>query len=208
MGVGGFIGELRRKGLDVVLVIDGTGSMKLIIDDVKKAKMEQLVQLIDPTRANCANRNNRVRRQGREDGYPAADAVAAEAERLFERHRSGRAAANGEKTRSARSRPAINKMGLEAVCEEGRGAGRLVLVAARGLSAADWAMIRQFKSNNGTFNTVDVVAEEHERFEREFWLKVHREEPPKIPPLPASIGRPTRHIRSLRCRRWLDASRS
>ncbi len=26
--------------------------------------------------------------------------------------------------------------------------------------------------------------EEHERFEREFWLKVHREEPPKISPLP------------------------
>src|SRR5215469_7874087 len=37
-GFGGFIGELRRKGLDVVLVIDGTGSMNLIIDDVK-AKM-------------------------------------------------------------------------------------------------------------------------------------------------------------------------
>ena len=34
-GFGGFIGELRRKGLDVVLVIDGTGSMNLIIDDVK-----------------------------------------------------------------------------------------------------------------------------------------------------------------------------
>jgi hypothetical protein len=31
---------------------------------------------------------------------------------------------------------------------------------------------------------VDVAAEEHERFEREFWLKVHREEPPKISPLP------------------------
>ena len=44
-GFGGFIGELRRKGLDVVLVIDGTGSMKLIIDDVK-AKMEQLVQSV------------------------------------------------------------------------------------------------------------------------------------------------------------------
>src|SRR5215470_1701914 len=45
IGLGGCIGELRRKGLDVVLVIDGTGSMKLIIDDVK-AKMMQLVQSI------------------------------------------------------------------------------------------------------------------------------------------------------------------
>src|SRR5258705_11613576 len=47
------------------------------------------------------------------------------------------------------------------------------------------ALIRKFKGENGTFNTVDVAAEEHERFEREFWLKVHREEPPKISPLPA-----------------------
>ena len=35
-GFGGFIGELRRKGLDVVLVIDGTGSMNLIIDLVER----------------------------------------------------------------------------------------------------------------------------------------------------------------------------
>src|SRR5258708_3447632 len=38
-GFGGFIGELRRKGLDVVIVIDGTGSMKLIIDRIKTQKM-------------------------------------------------------------------------------------------------------------------------------------------------------------------------
>ena len=44
-GFGGFIGELRRKGLDVVIVIDGTGSMQLIIDDVK-ARWRQLVQAI------------------------------------------------------------------------------------------------------------------------------------------------------------------
>src|ERR1700726_3021938 len=42
---GAFTAEVRRKGLNVVIVIDGTGSMKLIIDDVK-AKMQQLVQSI------------------------------------------------------------------------------------------------------------------------------------------------------------------
>ncbi|HEY6394001.1 MAG TPA: hypothetical protein VIX12_01215 [Candidatus Binataceae bacterium] len=39
--------------------------------------------------------------------------------------------------------------------------------------------IDAFRAENGTFNTVDVSAEEHERFEREFWQKVHREEPPE-----------------------------
>src|ERR1700730_11213595 len=43
-GFGGFIGELRRQGMAAVLVIDGTGSMKLIIDDVQ-AKMGQLVHV-------------------------------------------------------------------------------------------------------------------------------------------------------------------
>jgi hypothetical protein len=44
-GWGGFIGDLRRKGLDVVLVLDGTGSMSMIIDDVK-AKMTGLIRSI------------------------------------------------------------------------------------------------------------------------------------------------------------------
>src|ERR1022692_2773030 len=44
-GFGGFIGDLRRKGLDVGLGIDGTGSMKLILEDVK-AKMNQLMRAI------------------------------------------------------------------------------------------------------------------------------------------------------------------
>ena len=44
-GWGGFIGNLRRKGLDVVLVIDGTGSMSLVIQDVK-SRMRELVAAI------------------------------------------------------------------------------------------------------------------------------------------------------------------
>jgi hypothetical protein len=46
------------------------------------------------------------------------------------------------------------------------------------------ALIRKFKADNGTFNTVDVSQQEHKRFERAFWLKVHKEEPPEISPLP------------------------
>jgi von Willebrand factor type A domain len=44
-GFGGYIGELRRTGLEVVLVIDGTGSMQYVLDDVK-AKMKRLVQVL------------------------------------------------------------------------------------------------------------------------------------------------------------------
>ena len=44
-GFGGFIGELRRKGLDIVLVIDDTGTMDLIINDVRD-RMDELVMAI------------------------------------------------------------------------------------------------------------------------------------------------------------------
>ena len=44
-GFGGFIGELRRKGLDIVLVIDDTGTMDMIINDVRD-RMDELVMAI------------------------------------------------------------------------------------------------------------------------------------------------------------------
>lgn len=44
-GFGGYLGELRRNGLEVVLVIDGTGSMQYVVDDVK-AKMKRLVVVL------------------------------------------------------------------------------------------------------------------------------------------------------------------
>jgi hypothetical protein len=48
------------------------------------------------------------------------------------------------------------------------------------------ALIRNFKSNNGTLSAVDVQDEEHERYERELFIKVHRVEPTAkdIGPLP------------------------
>jgi hypothetical protein len=47
------------------------------------------------------------------------------------------------------------------------------------------ALIRNFKrDNNGTVSAVDVLEEEHERYEREFAIKVHRDPTIKISPLP------------------------
>lgn len=34
------------------------------------------------------------------------------------------------------------------------------------------ALIAKFRGENGTLNTIDVAAEEHERVERKLWLKV------------------------------------
>jgi hypothetical protein len=181
-GFGGFIGELRRKGLDVVLVIDGTGSMNLIIDDVK-AKMEQLIVAIH--RLVPIARVGVVVFGGK--GEPRQiQPLTLNPQKLTVFLSAIKAMGGGEWEEDTLGAvdTAINKMDWKPYAKK-----VIVLVGDSPPEKEDFqpllAMIRRFRDENGTFNTVDVAAEEHERFEREFWLKVHREEPPKISPLPA-----------------------
>jgi hypothetical protein len=180
-GFGGFIGELRRKGLDVVLVIDGTGSMKLIIDDVK-AKMAQLVQAVH--RLVPIARIGIIVFGGKGEATKIQP-LTLSPQKLSDFLSSIQAMGGGEWEEDTMGavESAITKMDWKPYAKK-----VVVLVGDSPPKKEDFAplmsMIRKFKDNNGTFNTVDVAAEEHERFEREFWLKVHREEPPKISPLP------------------------
>src|SRR5271170_721439 len=181
-GFGGFIGELRRKGLDVVLVVDGTGSMQLIIDDVK-AKMGQLVHAIH--RLVPIARVGMVVFGGKGEKM-SIQPLTLNPQKLVDF--LGTVHAEGgdewEEDLAGGVNAAIHQMDWKPYAKK-----VIVLVGDSPPKKDDFqpliAEIHQFRSNNGTFNTVDVAAEEHERFEREFWLKVHREEPPKISPLPA-----------------------
>jgi hypothetical protein len=181
-GFGGFIGELRRKGLDVVIVIDGTGSMKLIIDDVK-AKMQQLVQsihrLVPIARIGIIVFGGKGEKMNVQPLTLSPDKLSS-----FLNGIEAMGGGEWEEDTLGAVQTGINKMDWKPYAKK-----VVVLVGDSPPRTEDFApllsLIRQFKTNNGTFNTVDVAAEEHERFEREFWLKVHREEPPKISPLPA-----------------------
>jgi hypothetical protein len=180
-GFGGFIGELRRKGLDVVLVIDGTGSMNLIIDDVK-AKMAQLVQSIH--RLVPIARVGIVVFGGKGEKLDS-QALTLSPQKLndFLSHITAKGGGEWEEDTFGACEFAVNKMDWKPYAKK-----VIVLVGDSPPHKEDFQpliqLIHKFKDENGTFNTVDVAAEEHERFEREFWLKVHREEPPKISPLP------------------------
>ncbi len=180
-GFGGFIGELRRKGLDVVIVVDGTGSMKLIIDDVK-AKMSQLVhaihRLVPIARVGMVVFGGKGKKM---EIQPLTLNPQKLVDFLNNLHAEG--GDEWEEDLAGGVNMAIHQMDWKPYAKK-----VIVLVGDSPPKKDDFqpllAEIHQFKSNNGTFNTVDVAAEEHERFEREFWLKVHREEPPKISPLP------------------------
>ncbi len=180
-GFGGFIGELRRKGLDVVIVIDGTGSMQLIIDDVK-AKMAQLVhaihRLVPIARVGMVVFGGKGQKMNIQ---PLTLNPQKLVDFLGSVHAEG--GDEWEEDLAGGVNSAIHQMDWKPYAKK-----VIVLVGDSPPKKDDFqpliAEIHQFKANNGTFNTVDVAAEEHERFEREFWLKVHREEPPKISPLP------------------------
>ncbi len=181
-GFGGFIGQLRRKGLDVVLVIDGTGSMKLIMGDVK-AKMTQLVRAIH--RLVPVARVGVVVFGGK--GEPLeVQPLTLSADKLqdFLGGIKAKGGAEWEENTLGAVQAAMSQMDFRPYAKK-----VVVLVGDSPPDKKDFQplveLIRQFRGNNGTFNTVDVTAEEHERFEREFWLKVHGEEPPSISPLPA-----------------------
>jgi hypothetical protein len=180
-GFGGFIGELRRKGLDVVLVIDGTGSMKLIIDDVK-AKMAQLIQAIH--RLVPIARVGIVVFGGKGEKLEVQPlTLSPQKLEEFLSHVNAKGGGEWEEDTLGACEYAVGKMDWKPYAKK-----VIVLVGDSPPHKEDFQpliqLIRRFKEENGTFNTVDVAAEEHERFEREFWLKVHREEPPKISPLP------------------------
>ena len=180
-GFGGFIGELRRKGLDVVLVIDGTGSMNLIIDDVK-AKMAQLIQsihrLVPIARIGIVVFGGKGEKM---DSQPLT--LSPQKLEDFLSHITAKGGGEWEEDTYGACEFAVNKMDWKPYAKK-----VVVLVGDSPPHKEDFQpliqLIHKFKDENGTFNTVDVAAEEHERFEREFWLKVHREEPPKISPLP------------------------
>ena len=180
-GFGGFIGELRRKGLDVVLVIDGTGSMSLIINDVK-AKMGQLIQAIH--RLVPIARVGIIVFGGKGEKMEIQPLTLSPRKLTdFLNGISAKGGGEWEEDTYGACATAMEKMDWKPYAKK-----VVVLVGDSPPRKEDFApliaMIRKFKVENGTFNTVDVAAEEHERFEREFWLKVHREEPPKISPLP------------------------
>jgi hypothetical protein len=178
---GNSIVDLRKRGLDIVIVIDGTGSMNLIIDDIK-AKMPQLTraihQMVPIARIGIivfAGKGVKMNFQ------PLT--LSPQKLSTFLNTLRPIAGGNWEEDTYGGCQFAIEKTDWKPNAMK-----VIVLVGDSPPHKKDFAplmaLIRKFKDNNGSFNAVDVAAVEHERFEREFWRRVHGEEPPKISPLP------------------------
>jgi hypothetical protein len=163
-GWGGFVGDLGRSGLDVVLVIDGTGSMKPIIEEVK-ARMAALVQAVH--RLVPVARIAVVVYGGK--GEPLQVQPLTLSPSKLESFLANIHAQGGEEWEEdmlGACRTAIERMNFRPYAKK-----TIVLVGDSPPKKEDFnlllTLVKQFAANGGRFNTIDVTAEEHERFERE-----------------------------------------
>jgi hypothetical protein len=180
-GPGTSIGDLRKRGLDIVLVIDGTGSMNLIVNDVK-AKVPQLMssihRLVPIARIGIIVFGDK----GEEMRFQPLT-LSSEKLIVFLNTIGPMGKANVDEDTFGGCKKAMEGMDWKPYAKK-----VVVLIGDSPPHKEDFnplrAMIRKFKDVDGTFSAVDVAAVEHERFEREYWLNKHREEPPKFSPLP------------------------
>jgi len=178
-----FIDGLRHKGLDIVLVIDGTKSMDFVMADVK-ARMTQLAvrvrQLVPIARVGVVVFGGK--------GEPVdMQPLTLSTARLqaFLGTIQAKGGGEWEENTLGAVQAAVTKMDWKPYARK-----VIVLIGDSPPEKDDFApliaLIRNFRSNNGTLSAVDVQDEEHERYERELFIKVHRVEPTAkdIGPLP------------------------
>jgi hypothetical protein len=179
-GFGGFIGGLRRSGLEVTLVIDGTGSMTRIIGDVKD-KMRQLVLSIH--RLVPTARIGIIVFGGRGEPIQVQPLTVSPDKLLYflnniQAHDGG----EWQEDTLGAVRTAVEKMDWRPASKK-----VIVLVGDTPPFNEDFQPvlqeIRRFKEENGTFNTVDVTVEEHQRFAEE-WFKEYGDDRPLKGPIP------------------------
>jgi len=174
-GFGGFIAGLRKVGLEVAIVIDGTGSMLRVIDDAK-GRMKQLVFAIH--RLVPGARIGVVVFGGRGESIQVQPLTASS--QTLVNFLSNIAAHNGgewqEDTLGA-VRTAVDRMGWKPDTHK-----VIILVGDTPPFKEDMEPvldeIQRLRAENGSFNTVDVTTEEHERFIKEFYEQMGMKPPP------------------------------
>jgi hypothetical protein len=180
-GFGGYVAGLRRKGLDVAIVIDGTGSMNLILEDVK-GRIREMVLAIH--RLVPTARVGLVVYGGKGDAIQSQPLTLTTAKlEGFLGTLQARGGGEWEEDVLGAMRVAVDQMDWRPYAKK-----VIVLVADSPPAKEDFAQIRdlvlRFHAENGTFNAIDPSELEHRRFEAQFNMKVHREIASTDSPLP------------------------
>src|SRR5581483_8551812 len=175
IGRGGGMGAGYGPGIGIVLVIDDTGTMDLILNDVRD-RMDELIaaihRLVPVARIGIVVFGGHNERMDIQPLTISSHRLEAFLESISTRgHRGSQGDVYGACV------TAVNQMNWKPYAKK-----VIVLVGDSPPQNQDFGpllgLIRKFRAEDGTFNTIDVSAEEHERYEREFWLKTHKGRPP------------------------------
>jgi hypothetical protein len=175
-----YVDELRHKGLDIVLVIDGTKSMDFVMDDVK-ARMTRLAirvrQLVPIARIGV------VVFGGKGEPVDMQPLTLSTAKlQTFLGSIEAKGGGEWQENTLGAVQAAVTKMDWKPYARK-----VIVLIGDSPPEPQDFAplvaLIKDFRRNNGTLSGVDVQDEEHQRYQRAFWIRVHGQEP-----TPAEIG--------------------
>jgi hypothetical protein len=174
-GFGGFIGGLRKSGFEVCIVIDGTGSMLRVMADAK-SRMTQLIFAIH--RLVPTARIGIVVYGGRGESIEVQPLTVSSAKLVA--FLGNIAAHNGGEWQEdllGAIRTAIDRMGWRPGTHK-----VIVLIGDTPPFNEDYEPIieeiRRFRAEHGSFNTVDVTVEEHERFIRDWYAAMGMKPPP------------------------------
>jgi hypothetical protein len=180
-GFGGFIGGLRRSGLDVALIIDGTGSMKRIID-VVKSRMRLLIlaihRLVPTTRMAIVVFGGRGEPIQVQPLTISPDVLI----NFLENIQAQNGGAWQEDTLGA-VRTAVDRLAWQPLAKK-------VIILVGDTPPFDEDMeptldeVRKLRAENGIFNTVDVTVEEHQLFLQEYYREIGAT-PPKNDSMPS-----------------------
>jgi hypothetical protein len=178
-----YISELRHKGLDIVLVIDGTKSMDFVMEDVK-ARMTQLTvrvrQLVPIARVGV------VAFGGKGEPLDMQPLTLSNAKlTTFLASIKAKGGGEWEENTLGALQAAVTKMDWKPYARK-----VIVLIGDSPPDKDDFTLlvtlIRDFRRNNGTVSGIDVEEEEHVRYMRAFWMRVHGQLPTdaEIGPIP------------------------
>ncbi len=181
---GSFIGGLRKTGLDVVLVIDATGSMQHVIDEIKArsvALVERIQALVPIARVGVVA----FRDRGEEFVVRWSD-LSFHASKIAAFINQLEAEGGGDWEEAVRE-------ALETAIDElswRRRAKRVIIIIGSSPPhaedrAAITALAEEFHAAGGVVSTIDLTKRMHEEYERKFKKWLYGTTPQSVSPLPA-----------------------
>jgi hypothetical protein len=193
---GRYVGGLRKVGLDVAIVVDSTGSMQNVIDDLKR-RMDDLAatmqRLVPTARVGAVTYRDRDDEPGTKGGPRQSEAFVVKWTDLTFNVKKVQTFLDGIVAEGGGDWEEAVKDGLECAMRQLKwrtdAKKVIILVGSSPPHPQDvpaiTKLIADWRARGGVVSTIDVSLMLHEEFERQIAKWLHNEEVKEISPLPA-----------------------